>query len=306
MESNYLKTLIVVGKAGNVTRASEILHVSQPAISRRIKLLEEQFGQILLDRSGTGVELTSAGKIVVSKALKMLELEKELFSGLTTVETNEKLTFACTPSFGIAHLPQIMRDFMLKSSASPDLLFHFDVPKKIIEGLNSEIYCFSVIEHTDGLNLTGLQTVSLPGDEMVFVASPRLEIPDVEIKINNVLHHTLYGRHEGCCSRSLLEINLHNHGLSISSFERLIVYDDLHLLIDAILNGDGIAFLSKDVVAKELAAGDLKEFRIAGFSLARNRSLVTPSNYTQSNLTQQLTESIFNYFRSEHYCKKQK
>ncbi|WP_175498310.1 LysR family transcriptional regulator [Desulfuromusa kysingii] len=304
MESNYLKTLIVVGKYGNITRASEILHVSQPAISRRIKLLEDQFGQVLLDRSGTGVELTAAGKIVADKAVQMLELEKELISGLTTVETNEKLTFACTPSFGIAHLPQIMRDFMLKSSASPDLLFHFDVPRKIIAGLNSEIYCFSVFEHTEGLNLTGLQTISLPGDEMVFVASPKLEISEEEIEIDDVLHHTLYGRHEGCCSRSLLEINLQNNGLSISSFERLIIYDDLHLLIDAISNGDGIAFLSKDVVAKELATGNLKEFKVAGFSLARNRSLVTPSNFVHSNITKQLTESIFDYFKAQPFCGK--
>ncbi len=298
MESNYLKTLVVVAKSGNLTRASELLHVSQPAISRRIKFLEDQFGQILLIRSGTGVALTEAGQVVAGKAMKMLELEKELFAGLKTIEANEKLTFACTPSFGIAHLPHVMRDFMLKSSATPDLLFHFDVPKKIVEGLNSETYCLAVFEHTDGLSLEGLQSIPLPGDEMVFVASPMLDIPEGDIDIASVLHHTLYGRHEGCCSRSLLDINLNSLGLSTSSFERLIVYDDLHLLIDAVLNGDGLAFLSKDVVAMELASGDLKEFKIAGFNYARNRSLVSLKNYTTNNLAVQLTESIFKHFQS--------
>lgn len=300
MESKYLKTLVEVGKCGNLTKASEILHISQPAISRRIKFLEEHFGHPLLNRSGTGMKLTPAGEVVVAKAKKMLELEKELFLGLNKVETNQKVTFACTPSFGIAHLPHIMRDFMLKSSESPDLIFHFDVPKRIIEGVNSETFCLSVIEHTDGLNLTDFQTISLPGDEMVFVASPKLDLPETVIEIASILHLTLYGRHEGCCSRSLLEMNLRNHGLNISSFERLIIYDDLHLLVDAIINADGVAFLSKDVVANELASGKLKEVEIAGFSLLRHRSLVTLKNYPASDLVTQLIESIFSYFKSTH------
>jgi LysR family transcriptional regulator, transcriptional activator of the cysJI operon len=298
MDSKYLKTLVEVGKSGNLTKASEILHISQPAISRRIKFLEEHFGHPLLNRFGTGVELTDAGKVVVGKAKKMLELEEELFLGLNKIEKNQKVTFACTPSFGIAHLPQVMRDFMLKNSDSPDLIFHFDVPKRIVEGINSEVFCLAVIEHTDGLNLSGLQTISLPGDEMVFVASPKLKIPETEIEISSILRHTLYGRHEGCCSRSLLEINLSNHGLGISSFERLIVYDDLHLLIDAIINAEGVAFLSKDVVANELIAGNLNEIKIADFRLQRHRSLVSPNNHSQSDLITQLVESIFHYFKS--------
>ncbi|MGK2907819.1 MAG: LysR family transcriptional regulator [Desulfuromonadales bacterium] len=45
MELDYLKTFVVVARTGNITRASEILCVTKPAVSRRIKLLEQRLGK---------------------------------------------------------------------------------------------------------------------------------------------------------------------------------------------------------------------------------------------------------------------
>ena len=52
MELLYLKTLVEVVRTGSLSRAADILCVTQPAVSRRIKFLEDQYGYELLDRSG--------------------------------------------------------------------------------------------------------------------------------------------------------------------------------------------------------------------------------------------------------------
>jgi LysR family cyn operon transcriptional activator len=58
-----LQYLIAIAEQGSYTRAAEVLHVSQPALSQQIKLLEEALQTSLLDRSGRSVRLTHAGEI---------------------------------------------------------------------------------------------------------------------------------------------------------------------------------------------------------------------------------------------------
>jgi len=80
METRYLNTLIASVDAGTFSKAAELLHITQSAVSQRIKFLEEHFGQQLLDRSGQRLALTAAGQLVFSKAKDILEKERELLT----------------------------------------------------------------------------------------------------------------------------------------------------------------------------------------------------------------------------------
>lgn len=62
MELYHLRTFVKVADTGNLTRASALLHTSQPAISAQIKALEEELDLQLFSRSTRGMELTSAGE----------------------------------------------------------------------------------------------------------------------------------------------------------------------------------------------------------------------------------------------------
>ena len=67
METRYLNTLVASVEAGTFSKAAELLHITQSAVSQRIKFLEEHFGQQLLDRSGQRLALTPAGQVVFSQ-----------------------------------------------------------------------------------------------------------------------------------------------------------------------------------------------------------------------------------------------
>ena len=100
METRYLNTLIASVESGTFSKAAELLHITQSAVSQRIKFLEEHFGQQLLDRSGQRLALTPAGQIVFSKAKDILDKEKELLTCLQDSASQKRLSLCCTPTFG--------------------------------------------------------------------------------------------------------------------------------------------------------------------------------------------------------------
>lgn len=72
MELYQLRSFIAVAEAGHLTRASEKLHISQPAVSGQIKALEDELELALFERTPSGMELTFAGQRLLADAEKVL------------------------------------------------------------------------------------------------------------------------------------------------------------------------------------------------------------------------------------------
>src|SRR6266480_4706997 len=68
MDVRQLEMFRSVAEEGGFTRAAERLHVSQSAVSRQVKLLEEELGSLLLHRQGRRVALTSSGELLLKLA----------------------------------------------------------------------------------------------------------------------------------------------------------------------------------------------------------------------------------------------
>ena len=102
METRYFKTLLKVIETGSFSRAAEVLYITQSAASQRIKLLEENLGHQLLDRSGPELVPTDIGKFVALKAQEIVEKEQEMLNALKNIDAGKRLSLCCTPAFGTA------------------------------------------------------------------------------------------------------------------------------------------------------------------------------------------------------------
>ena len=78
MELNQLRNFVAVAELGNLTRAADRLHLSQPALSAQIKALEEELEVELFERTSSGMVLTAAGKRLVGEAQKLLSAAQAL------------------------------------------------------------------------------------------------------------------------------------------------------------------------------------------------------------------------------------
>jgi DNA-binding transcriptional LysR family regulator len=78
MELSQLRAFVAIAKIGQLTRAAEKLHLSQPALSGQLKALEESLGLSLFERSSSGMTLTSGGRTLLPDAERILDAVEQL------------------------------------------------------------------------------------------------------------------------------------------------------------------------------------------------------------------------------------
>lgn len=165
MEIRVLKYFLTVAREGSITRAAEILHVTQPTLSRQILELERETGVKLLDRGSCHVSLTSDGLFLKRRAEEIVDLvdktEKEL-SGNKTVEG----TVSCAGGelLVMDHFSDLIMRFQEKHP-----LVRFDINTDITGRVNEKM--------DSGLIDTAIFVCPHGGPEARFCAAMRTDDP---------------------------------------------------------------------------------------------------------------------------------
>lgn len=116
MDLQQLRYFVEVAKQKSFTKASHILLVSQPSISKLIKNLEDELKVTLLDRSERKIELTDVGVIVYEQALKILQSVEDVYFSVNELVHVEKGTIkmGLMPTIGVLLFPNILAGFKKK------------------------------------------------------------------------------------------------------------------------------------------------------------------------------------------------
>lgn len=80
LDLHQLRTFVAVARAGSITRAADIVHLSQPAASAHIKEMEDTLGLALFERTSRGMSLTADGRRLLAKAERTLSAHQELLA----------------------------------------------------------------------------------------------------------------------------------------------------------------------------------------------------------------------------------
>ena len=113
MHLDELESFIQVARLGSFSAAAQQLHISQPAMSKRIQSLEHHLGVTLFDRLGKRVRLTQAGELLVVKATAMLDLSKDMERdvGNLAQTVSGRLSMATSHHIGLHRLAPVLQRF---------------------------------------------------------------------------------------------------------------------------------------------------------------------------------------------------
>lgn len=146
MELRVLRYFLEVARRGNVTRAAEHLHVSQPTLSRQLKDLEEELGKKLLIRSNYSVKLTDEGMLLRTRAediLDMVDKTTDEFRSLDEISGGD-IHIGCAESDSVKYLIRAAKALQLKY---PRIRYHIysSGTDSVNERLDKGLLDFAVI-----------------------------------------------------------------------------------------------------------------------------------------------------------------
>lgn len=126
MDTHALTAFLAVVENGSFSVAAQKLHITQPAVSKRIRSLEEQLQTRLFDRIGREVILTEAGKALLPSAMHIVREIKEATQRVSNLSetVSGKLTIAISHHISLYRLATVIKEFIVRQP-SVDLDLHF-------------------------------------------------------------------------------------------------------------------------------------------------------------------------------------
>lgn len=275
MDLKQLRAFLTVAETGNVTRAADMLHIVQPAVSRQIRLLEEDFGAALFERERHGMVLTDAGKALVIYARRaLLELDRARIeiSGSATGQLSGLVTLGMLPStVDLLSSPLVAAI----SAAHPGIRIRIAVAyagtlRQWLQSGEVDVALLYGDERSPDIQTTALV------EEPLWVIAPRemgLQ-PSKTMSLAELAHHKVVLPSAPHGIRTLVE-----HACVVTQIHLDICAETNALSVQRalVLSGHGLTILPPIAVAEDLRSGTLSGTPLDNPSIHRTIVLALPA-----------------------------
>lgn len=111
LDNDLLRAFVTITNMGSFSRAAEVLHRTQAALSLQLKRLEDDLGVKLLERSPKGVTATAAGETLLPYAIKILSLSEDARRMIASISEVETIRIGMLEDIAIGALPRVLERF---------------------------------------------------------------------------------------------------------------------------------------------------------------------------------------------------
>jgi len=246
---HLLRAFITTARAGTISSAAELLHLTQGAVSKQVQELEQWLGVPVFERAKKRLHLTTAGHRYLQAVQPLLQqLDAATIDLMSNPLGDGALHLSSLPTFGAKWLIPRLPGFQ---AAHPKVTLHF-VP--YVEGydfLRPDLDC--AIRYGTG-SWPRAEALYIIGREMVLIAPPasrggKAIRKPADIRSHVLLHHQTVPRAwESWCGR---------HGPSDAAASLGPQFDQYQTLIRAVSVGMGIGLVPACLVQQELALGEV-------------------------------------------------
>jgi DNA-binding transcriptional LysR family regulator len=264
-----LKVFFTVANRLSFTKAATELFITQPAVSKHIQELEEQYKIKLFDRNGSKISLTKAGELLLNHTKNIFEIYREIDFDLSALINQQQGTLRLGASTTISHyiIPPLLARFHQKLKDIKVSLLNGNTEQIEKALLNKEIEIGIVEGQSKNQSIKYSEFLK---DELVLVCNNSNPLINKEqITLEELKSLRFITREQGSGTLEVIEHALKPFGINLSQLIIEMQLGSTESIKSYLMNSDCVAFISIHAIEKELKNNEMVIIDIDNFVIER-------------------------------------
>jgi DNA-binding transcriptional LysR family regulator len=289
-----LRILKAIATEKNFTKASELLYLSQPSLSKQLKTLEKNLDVLLINRENNKISLTENGKVFLEYSERILALCEESCRALIDLKNGERgnLTVGASQTIGTYLMPRVLALFA-QNYPQIDLKVQVNSTRIIAKNIINREIDIAVVggEIPDELK-KNLTIENFVEDEFSLIVSRSHPFAKKKIITKEDLYHLNFiTLNSNSTIRKFIDKILTKNQIETRQLKIIMQLNSIEGIKTAVSLGLGAAFVSSSAIEKEIKLKTIKILKIENIHISRMLSIITNSEYYKAK--------AFNFFYTE-------
>lgn len=253
----------------NFTKASAELHISQPAVSKHIRQLEQHYNTMLFEREGNSIKLTAEGKVLLDHTRRILEEYSSIENYFLTQnqQISKEVSIGASTTIAQYVLPEILVKLHRRFPDTAINLINAN-STEIEEMIQNSEVDFGLIEGTQNNPL--LEYEKFTADEIVLACKNGLRSgKHTEISLSDLKSLPVLYRERGSGTRKIIEKNLAEHSVTAADLKIEAVLGSSESIKNYLLKSETYSFISIHSIQDELREAKMQIIDLRGLNIER-------------------------------------
>jgi len=278
-----LRILKAIATEKNFTRAASSLYISQPSLSKQIKILEENLDTILINRERNKISLTESGKIFLQYSERILILCEESCRALIDLKNGERgiLTVGASQTIGTYLMPRFLALFA-QNYPQINLTVQVDATRTIVTSIVKREIDIAIVGGEIASDLKRKVTIQpFVSDELCLIIAHSHPFSKKKvIKKEDLYWLDFITLHSTSTIKKFIDKILIQNKIQTNELKTILQLNSIEGIKTAVSLGLGAAFVSSSSIEKEIQLNQIKILEIENLNISRQLSIISnPNSY---------------------------
>jgi LysR family transcriptional regulator, transcriptional activator of the cysJI operon len=275
MQIESLKVYCDLVETESFTKAAEVNHVTQSAVSQQISALERLFKSLLIERSKKKFRLTREGQVLYAYSKQVIQTYDSLQNRLQEIKDiiSGTIRVATIYSIGLHDLPPYLKKF-LKSYPTVNVHVEYRRANQVYEDVMGNVVDLGLVAYPT--RDPKIELVPLRKDTLVLICHPSHPLAKLKsVKLAQLAGQKFVSFEPDIPTRKAIDKVLKDHHVTVES---VMEFDNIETVKRAVEIDAGISLVPLGTVTQEVAKQTLAEVKIDGVDLVRPLAAIYKKN----------------------------
>ena len=291
-----LRILKAISSEKNFTKAAERLYISQPSLSKQLKMLEKNLDSTLINRRSNKIFLTENGKIFLQYSERILALCEESCRALIDLKNGDRgnLTIGASQTIGTYLMPQIVSLFA-QNYPQINLKLQINSTPIIINSILKQKIDLAVVggEIPNELKKNLIVKYFVKDEINLIISTIHSFGNKKKINKEDLYHLNFITLNSNSTIQKFIDNTLIKNHIEIKQLKIVMKLNSIEGIKTAVSLGLGAAFISSSTIEKELQLKTLEVLKIKDIQIVRLFSIISNSDYDESKALEFFSNELY-------------